>query len=133
MSKTGIVLPYWTNISKEEIIYFSKLADELGYDSIWVPEMWGRDAFTIISTICHHTQNIKVGTGIVSVFSRSPAMIAQTAATIDDFSGGRMIIGLGMSSVYITENWHGFKFENTLQRTRECVEIIKLVLSEHLL
>lgn len=128
MSATGIVLPYWSNARKEDLLYFSKLAEDLGYDSIWVPEMWGRDAFSLISFMASVTERIKLATGIISVYSRSPAIIAQTAATIDEYSGGRMIIGLGISTSLVNERWHGAKFEKPLARTKECVEIIRMVL-----
>lgn len=128
MAATGIVLPYWSDVNKQDLLYFSKLAEDLGYDSIWVPEMWGRDAFSLISFIAAATERIKFATGIISVYSRSPAIIAQTAATIDEYSGGRMIIGLGMSTALVNELWHGAKFEKPLTRTKEYVEIIRTAL-----
>jgi coenzyme F420-dependent oxidoreductase len=129
LSKIGLVVPYWNDITKDEIIDFAKLAEGLGYDSIWVPEMWGRDAFSILSVIALNTNRIKLGTGIVSVFSRTPAIIAQTVATLDEISEGRMILGLGTSGPVVIENWHGVKFEKPLKRTREYVEIIKMIIS----
>lgn len=128
MSKLGFVLPYWADISLDDLLHFSKLGDDLGYDSVWVPEMWGRDAFSIISTIATNTKKIKFGTAVISVYSRSPALIAQTAATIDEYSRGRMMLGIGMSSVYLNENWHSMKFEKPLLRTKECVQVIKEIL-----
>ncbi len=128
MSKLGFVLPYWADVSLDDLLHFSKLGDDLEYDSVWVPEMWGRDAFSLISTIASNTEKIKFGTAVISVYSRSPALIAQTAATIDEYSSGRMMLGIGMSTVYLNENWHSMKFENPLLRTKECVEVIKEIL-----
>lgn len=129
MTGIGIVAPYWPDIKTEELTEFARLAERLGYHSVWVPEMWGRDAFTILSVLALNTQTIKLGTGIVPVFSRSPAVIAQTVATLDEVSGGRMMLGLGASGPAVIESWHGAAFEKPLERTREYVEIIKLILS----
>lgn len=129
MSPTGIVVPYWADVKKDDLTYFSKLAEDLGYHSIWVPEMWGRDAFSLISHMASATKKINLATGIISVYSRSPALIAQTAATVDEYCGGRFILGLGISSVYLNEYWHGAKFERPLRRTLECVEIIRMILA----
>ena len=128
MTRTGIVLPYWSDVKKDDLLYFSRMAEDLGYDSIWVPEMWGRDAFSLISWMAATTERIRFATGIISVYSRSPALIAQTAATIDEYSGGRFILGLGMSTAPVNELWHGAKFEKPLLRTKECVEIIRMAL-----
>ena len=129
MTNIGIVAPYWSDITMEELVEYAKLAEELGYDSIWVPEMWGRDAFSLIGHLAANTSRIKLATGIISVFSRSPAIIAQTAATLDEISGGRIMLGLGTSGPVVIENWHGIKYEKPLQRTREYVEIIKMALN----
>ncbi|HEX3036775.1 MAG TPA: LLM class flavin-dependent oxidoreductase [Thermodesulfobacteriota bacterium] len=129
MAKIGIVIPYGSNITKTELMETASLAEELGYDSLWVPEMWGKDAFSILGLLAVHTKRIKLGTGIISVFSRTPAIIAQTAATLDEISDGRMILGLGISGPIVIENWHGVKFEKPIERTREYVEIIRMILS----
>jgi coenzyme F420-dependent oxidoreductase len=126
--KIGIVAPYWNDITKKELQAIARLAEELGYHSIWVPEMWGRDAFSVLSVLALSTERIKLGTGVISVFSRTPATIAQTIATLDEISNGRMILGLGTSGPAVIENWHGLKFEKPLQRTREYVEIIRMIL-----
>lgn len=129
MSDVGLVAPYWSDLKTEELRDIAALAEELGYHSIWVPEMWGRDAFSILGLLASSTKKIKLGTGVVPVYSRSPAVIAQTAATLDEISGGRVMLGLGASGPAVIENWHGVKFEKPLQRTREYVEIIKMILS----
>lgn len=128
MNKIGLVAPYWSDIKKEELIEIARLAEELGYHSLWVPEMWGRDAFSILGLLATCTSEIKLGTGVIQVYSRTPSVIAQTVATLDEISGGRMLLGLGTSGSAVIENWHGLKFEKPLQRTREYVEIIKMIL-----
>lgn len=129
MHRIGIVTPYWNNITKAEFIEIAQLAEDLGYDSIWVPEMWGRDAFSILGLLAANTKRIKLATGIIPVYSRSPAIIAQTIATLDEISDGRMILGLGTSGPVVIENWHGVAYESPLQRTREYVEIIRMILN----
>lgn len=129
MSRIGLVTPYWNNITKSEFIEIAQLAEDLSYDSIWVPEMWGRDAFSILGLLAAHTKRIKLATGIIPIYSRSPAIIAQTIATLDEISDGRMMLGLGTSGPIVIENWHGVPYEKPLQRTREYVEIIRMILN----
>ncbi|HEX2173607.1 MAG TPA: LLM class flavin-dependent oxidoreductase, partial [Dehalococcoidia bacterium] len=105
-----------------------QVADELGIDSVWVPEAWGRDAFPLITELALATHRIQIGTGIVNVYSRSPALMAMTAATIDEISGGRLILGLGTSGANVIEHWHGIPFDRPLRRLREYVEIVRLIL-----
>lgn len=129
MARVGLVTPYWNNITKEELIEFAHLAEYLGYDSIWVPEMWGRDSFSILGLLASNTSRIKLATGIIPIYSRSPAIIAQTIATLDEISEGRMILGLGTSGPIVIENWHGVPYDKPLQRTRECIEIIRMIIN----
>ena len=129
MPNLAFVLPNWATTNKEDVIFYASLADNLGYDSVWIPETWGNDAFTLLTTIALNTKNLKIGTGIVSIYSRSPAVMAQTISTIDSFSGGRAMLGLGASTDTVNENWHGAEHKQPLRRTREYVEIIRLILS----
>jgi F420-dependent oxidoreductase-like protein len=105
-----------------------KIADELGFDSIWVAESWGYELFTSMADLVRVTKRIKIGSGIANIFSRSPALIASTVATLDDRSGGRIILGLGPSGANVIEHWHGIPFEKPVRRTREYVEIIRMIL-----
>lgn len=98
-------------------------------DSIWIPETWGMDCCSIMSTITQIAKKPKIGSSILNIYSRSPALAAMSAATIDVLSNGRMILGLGTSSQSIVENWHGAKFEYPVDRMREYVEIVRLILS----
>ena len=104
-------------------------ADACGYDSFWMPEAWEREAFTLLTEIALRTERIHLGTGIINVFSRSPALIAMSAATLDDISGGRVRLGLGTSGARVVEDFHGVKFGKPLTRLRETIQIIRLLLA----
>ena len=97
-------------------------------ETIWIPETWGMENFSILCAISQKT-NSKIGSSIINIFSRSPALIAMGAATIDTISNGRLVLGLGTSSVPIVEGLHGYKFEKPLERMKEYVEITRLILS----
>lgn len=105
-----------------------KIADELGFDSVWLGESWGYELFTSMGDLARATKRIKVGAGIANIYSRTPALIASTVATLDERSGGRIILGLGPSGANVIEHWHGVKFEKPVKRTREYVEIIRMIL-----
>src|SRR6266404_9808800 len=107
----------------------ARAADEAGAHSIWVAEAWGRDAFTSLTLLAEHTRRIGLATGIVNTYSRTPAALAQHFATLDELSGGRMIIGLGTSGYRVIEHWHGVPFQPALTRLREYVEIIRMILA----
>lgn len=105
-----------------------KIAEELGYDSIWLAETWGYELFTSMADLVRITKRIKIGAGIANIYSRTPALIASTVATLDERSGGRIILGLGPSGANVIEQWHGVPFQKPVQRTREYVQIIKMIL-----
>jgi alkanesulfonate monooxygenase SsuD/methylene tetrahydromethanopterin reductase-like flavin-dependent oxidoreductase (luciferase family) len=106
-----------------------KIAEEVGVEAVFTAETWGRDQFSLLTQIALATSKIKFGTGIAPVFGRSPAVLAMTAATLDELSGGRMIIGLGTSGARVIEHWHGEPFVKPLQRTKEYIEIINLIMT----
>src|SRR3954466_14850934 len=103
-------------------------AEELGYDSVWAAEAWGTDAVTVLSWIAARTSRIKVGSAILQIPGRSPANAAMTAATLDLMSGGRFVLGLGVSGPQVVEGWHGQPWGKPLAKTREYVEIVRAVL-----
>jgi len=107
----------------------AKLADEAGIHSIWVAEAWGRDAFTPLTILAEHTSKVQLATSIVNIYSRTPAALAQHFGTLDELSGGRMIIGLGTSGPQVIEHFHGIKFNPPLTRMKEYVEIINTLLA----
>jgi F420-dependent oxidoreductase-like protein len=126
--KLGLTIPYTDRIPREQTLAFVQAADRLGYDMVWIAEAYGWDAFTVLTDIACHTERIKLGTGIVNVFSRSPALLAQSAASIDHISGGRLVLGLGTSGHQVIEGWHGVPFERGIRRLRETMEIVRAVL-----
>lgn len=105
-----------------------QIADAAGVHSAWVPEAWGRDAFTILTLLADKTQHIQLGTAIVNTYSRTPAALAQHFATMDELAGGRMLLGLGTSGPQVVEHFHGVEFKPPLQRLREYVEIINMIM-----
>ncbi|MEB2285637.1 MAG: LLM class flavin-dependent oxidoreductase [Myxococcales bacterium] len=121
---TGIV-PFWKNYDRKAVIRFAELAEDLGYDSIWVPEAWAYEQFQLLAEIALATKRIKVATGIANVFSRSAGVLAMSAATLDEISEGRVILGLGTSGKVVVENFHGVKYEKPLTRLRETVGILR--------
>jgi coenzyme F420-dependent oxidoreductase len=129
MAGIGLTLPRSEDLPRQEIVDVVQQAEALGYDSVWVGESWGRDGFTWLTQLACHTSRIKLATGITTVYSRSPALIAQTVASLDEISAGRVILGLGTSGPIVIENWHGVSFDRPLRRTREYIEIVHLILS----
>jgi F420-dependent oxidoreductase-like protein len=109
---------------RADIVKRVQIADDLGVESVWVAEAWGRDAFSMLTHLALETKKIQLGTAIVNVFSRTPAVLAMTFGTLDELSGGRAIIGLGSSGKNVIEHWHGVPFEKPATRLREYVEII---------
>lgn len=128
--RLGIGVGFATSTAeREELVRRVQVADDLGVESAWVPETWGRDAFTLLTELALKTSNIKLGTAIVNVFSRSAAVLAMTALSIDELSGGRMILGLGSSGANVIEHWHGVPFQKPLTRLREYVEVINRIVA----
>ena len=129
MDQIGFSLNASREITDEDLISTARLADGLGYHSFWTGESWGRDAFTILTMVACHTENLRLATGIVPVYSRTPALIAQTIASLDILSTCRAILGLGSSGRVVVENWHGVPFDSPLARTREYIDIIRKALA----
>ena len=117
-------------LSIEEVIQCTQLVAKTKIDSIWIPETWGMENFSMLGAVANNTENQKIGSSIINIYSRSPSTIAMGSATTDTLSNGRLILGLGTSSLPIVEDFHGEKFENPVQRMREYVEIIRLSLAK---
>ena len=114
----------------QDILEFAKQLDfKPQVNSLWIPESWGREAFVMLGAIGAMTRRIKLGTSIVSMFSRSPATLAMAASTLDNISLNRTIIGIGASTPILAENWHGIKFIHPLNRMREYVTCFKIISS----
>jgi F420-dependent oxidoreductase-like protein len=116
-----------------ELIELAQEAERLGYDSAWAAEAWGTDAVSVLSWLAGTTTKLKLGTGILQIPARTPAMTAMTAATLDLISGGRVLLGLGTSGPQVAEGWHGQPFGKPLGRTREYVELVRAALRRDVL
>jgi F420-dependent oxidoreductase-like protein len=117
-----------TVYDRRELLECVRAADASGYDSFWCPEAWERDAFTVLADVAAHTTRIGLGTGIVNVFTRSPALLAMSAATLDEISGGRFRLGLGTSGARVIEDFHGIPYQKSLTRLKETIQIVRLLL-----
>lgn len=124
-----LFLPISAQPSIDHFVGYAEAAEKGGYDRVWLAETWGRDAVTILATIAGHTDEIGLGTSISSVYSRSPALIGQTAATLHEVSEGRFRLGLGQSTPQLVEGWHGVPHSEPFRRLRESIEIVQQVLS----
>jgi len=98
MRRLGLTLQLGDGLSRAELIALTRVADERGYETLFVPEAWGHDAVTTLTELAGQTRRIKLGTGILPIWSRSPALLAMTAGSLDELSGGRFILGLGTRS-----------------------------------
>jgi F420-dependent oxidoreductase-like protein len=128
--KLGVHIGYWgLGLSSEDQLKIVQEAERLGYDSVWTAEAYGSDAATILGWLAGQTTKIRLGSAIFQMPGRSPGMTAMTAATIDQLSGGRMILGIGSSGPQVAEGWHGQRFAKQLQRTREYVAVVRMALA----
>ena len=128
--KLGVHIGYWgLGLSAADQLAIVAEAERLGYDSVWTAEAYGSDAATILGWLAHATQTIKLGSAIFQMPGRSPAMTAMTAATLDQLSSGRVLLGIGSSGPQVAEGWHGQRFARQLQRTREYVAVVRMALS----
>jgi len=128
--KLGLHIGYWGLWGgADEQLAAVRTAEELGYDSVWTAEAYGSDAATVLAWLAGQTSRIKLGAGIFQIPGRSAAMTAMTAATLDQLSGGRMILGLGTSGPQVSEGWHGQRFGRQLQRTREYFDVVRMALA----
>ncbi|MGE3536542.1 MAG: LLM class flavin-dependent oxidoreductase [Candidatus Tectimicrobiota bacterium] len=127
MPRLGAALPLHNLPPAQQVAYLIQ-AEASGYESAWIPEVMGTDAFTVLAAAAPQTQRLRLGTGIVPLYTRTPTTLAMTAATLDALSGGRAILGLGVSSEVIISAWHGLPMPPPLRAMREGVEIIRRLL-----
>ena len=116
-----------SNDDWEGAVTYAVEAERLGVDMAWSPEFWGYDAATPLAYLAAKTSRIRLGTGIMQIGARTPAMTAMTAMTLASLSGDRFVLGLGVSGPQVIEGWHGVRFDRPLQRMREVVEIVRMV------
>ena len=112
-----------------QIIECSKKLNMLKPDTVWIPETWGMENFSMLSLACMENKFSKIGSSIINIYSRSPSLIAMGAATVDTISNKRLVLGLGTSTKPLIEDFHGDKFEKPVKRMKENVEIIRLILT----
>src|SRR6476661_3126846 len=128
--KLGVHLGYWgLGLTRDDQLEIVQEAERLGYDSVWTAEAYGSDAATILGWIAGQTTTIKIGSAIFQMPARSAAMTAMTAATLDQLSDGRMLLGIGSSGPQVSEGWHGVRFANQLARTREYIAVVRMALA----
>jgi F420-dependent oxidoreductase-like protein len=128
--KLGLNVGYWgQGMSPGDQLEVVQEAERLGFDSVWAAEAYGSDAATVLAWLAAGTTRIKLGSAIFQMPARSPAMTAMTAATIDELSDGRMVLGIGSSGPQVAEGWHGQRFGRQIQRTREYVAVVRKALA----
>lgn len=126
--RLGAIVPVLNpDLATRQLVDLAVSAEDLGYDAVYMPEAWARDALVLCQAFAGATSRIQVGTAAVSVPVRTPAVAAMASATIDDLSGGRFTLGLGMGHQRTTTNWHGLPYEPKLQWLREYVEIVRRI------
>jgi F420-dependent oxidoreductase-like protein len=126
--RLGLNLGYWGMGNDADNLALARVADQLGYDIVWVAEAYGSDAPTVLSWIAAQTEQIDIGSAVFQIPARTPAMTAMTSATLDTLSGGRFRLGLGVSGPQVSEGWHGVRFAKPLTRTREYAQIVQKAL-----
>ncbi len=128
--KLGLQLGYWGSLCPgENHTILAQEAEKLGYDSVWTAESWGNDCFTPLSWIGAQTSKIRLGTSVAQLSARTPTACAMATLALDALSGGRMILGLGVSGPQVVEGWYGQPYSKPVTRTREYVDIIRQVLA----
>ncbi|MEI6792629.1 MAG: LLM class F420-dependent oxidoreductase [Actinomycetes bacterium] len=128
--KLGVHIGYWgLGLTSEDQLEIVQEAERLGYDSVWAAEAYGSDTATVLGWLAGQTSTIRLGSGIFQMPGRSAAMTAMTAATIDQLSNGRMILGIGSSGPQVSEGWHGVRFGKQLARTRDYVAVLRMALA----
>lgn len=126
--RLGVNLGYWGAGNDAANLELAKEADRLDYAVVWAAEAYGSDVPTVLAWVAAQTQRVDVGSAILQIPARTPAMTAMTAATLDTLSGGRFRLGLGVSGPQVSEGWHGVRFSKPLARTREYVDIVRMAL-----
>ena len=123
--RLGLSLGYW--VTPGDATPVVPAAERLGYDSVWTAESWGSDALTPLAWYGARTSRIKLGTSVVQISARTPAATAMAAVTLDHLSGGRLMLGLGVSGPQVVEGWYGVPFSPPLARTREYVDLLRVM------
>lgn len=125
LGRMAITIPAPLHDARQCVALARRAEDEWGYEAIWMAETAGPDSFTLAGAMAEATSRVEIGTAIVSVYNRTPAVLAMSAGTLDQLSEGRFILGLGSSSHAIMRDWNGVAFEAPLGHVRECVDIVR--------
>jgi F420-dependent oxidoreductase-like protein len=123
--RLGLMLGYWGAQPPSDHLELTLEAERLGFDSVWSAEAYGSDVVSPLAWVGAHTSRIKLGTGLMQLSARTPACAAMTAVTLDHLSGGRLLLGIGVSGPQVVEGWYGQPFPKPLARTREYVRIMR--------
>ncbi len=118
-------------VSSPEVADVVVEAERCGISSVWIPEIWGQDAFTQAAYLAARTSKITIGTAIVQIGARTPATLAMSSMSLEMLSGGRFILGLGTSGPQVMEGWHGVRFHSPIATTRETIEIVRMIARGH--
>jgi probable F420-dependent oxidoreductase len=113
----------------DQLLVDAALAERLGYDDVWFGDVGAPDALTMAAVVADRTETVRIGTAVTPVFTRTPAVLAATSATLHQLSGGRFMLGLGSSSERMVESWHGLSFEHPLARVRETTQLVRQLLA----
>ena len=125
--RLGVHVGYWgLGLSPAEQLELVREAERIGYDSLWAAEAYGSDAVSVLAWLAAQTERIRLGSAILQMPGRSAAMTAMTVATLDQLSGGRLVLGIGTSGPQVAEGWHGQRFAHQLQRAREYVDVVRM-------
>ncbi|MDP4918309.1 MAG: LLM class F420-dependent oxidoreductase [Haliea sp.] len=125
----GLQLGYWGAQPQPNMVELAQEAERLDFESVWVAESWGNDCFTPLAWIGSKTSRIRLGTAVAQLSARTPTACAMAAMALDHLSGGRMILGLGVSGPQVVEGWYGQPYSKPVTRTRDYVDIIRQVLA----
>ena len=127
--RLGIAIPVQHPLTVTECIQLARRAENAGYDSIWIPEVVGTDAFVLMTAMAGVTTHLRLGTAIVPILTRTPSLMAMTAASIAQLAPGRVRVGLGISTANIIQNWHGIPYDRPLVRLQAYVAILRKALA----
>jgi F420-dependent oxidoreductase-like protein len=123
----GLHMPPWSSAPPDQGLAMVREAEHLGFDSVWTAEGYGNDALTPLAWWGSHTNTVRLGTAVAQIPARPPTITAMSALTLDLLSGGRIIVGLGVSGPQVAEGWYGTEYTAPLGRTREYVEIVRSI------
>lgn len=125
--KLGLQLGYWGAQPPQNHAELVAAAEDAGFDTVFTAEAWGSDAYTPLAWWGSSTQRVRLGTSVIQLSARTPTACAMAALTLDHLSGGRHILGLGVSGPQVVEGWYGQRFPKPLARTREYIDIVRQV------